>query len=586
MSGRGLKDEGVSFLIGGEAGQGINRSGALLGKAAMRGGFHIFGNIDYPSVIRGGHNFYVLRASKEQVHSHTNTIDLVLALNKETATLHESELHKGGGIIVDEQIEFESGELERDDISIYPVPLAKMVDEIKGRPVIKNTVALGSALALVGFGTEIVKGVIADAFPGRESIIRMNQEAIEKGYEYTRKQYEDTFHCRMEPSEDNRSRMMLTGNEAVGLGAIQAGCRFYSAYPMTPATSLLHFLAERDEENGMFVIQPESELSAMNMVIGASYSGLRAMTATSGGGFCLMTEALGLAAMTETPVVVMVAQRPGPSTGLPTYGAQGDLLFTINASQSEFPRVVMAPGDVEECFYLTTEAFNLADRFQIPVIIVTDKHVAESHKSTELFELEKVKRDRGKLVITDEWTGKEEYKRYLFTEDGVSPRLLPGTKGATVFANSNEHDENGYTAWQSEPAKSMMDKRWRKMDHIKEAVSELEPIRAYGDPDPKVTLFGWGSTKGPALEALKLLNEEGVEARLIQIVFLEPFPGKKIEKYLKGNDKHILFENNRTAQLGKIIRQHNFYDFTHVYLRYDGRAFDPREIRDHVMEVL
>ena len=585
MKSIGIRDNSVSFIVGGQAGQGITRSGSLLGKALMRGGFHVFGANDYPSVIRGSHNFYVLRASDEEIHSQADTADLLLALNKETVLLHEGEVTEGGAIIYDDRTEFVGGELKRDDVGLYPVPLSSVVEELEGAPIMRNTVALGAAIALVGFDVEIMKGVISDTFAGRTGIVELNHRAIEKGFEYAREVYGDSFSCRLKPSDESPGWIMPTGNDAIALGSIQAGCRLFAAYPMTPASPILHYLAAHDVEAGMAVIQTENEIAAFNMLVGASYAGLRAMTATSGGGFCLMVEALGLAAMTETPVVLVLGQRPGPSTGMATYSAQGDLLFAIHASQGEFPRVVVAPGDVDECFYRTMEAFNLAERYQVPAIILADKYLLESHKSTGPFDAGRVGIDRGDLVVVDEWTDAGEYLRYRITESGVSPRILPGTRGATVLANSNEHTEYGYTTVDPEKAVAMGDKRFRKLDSLREEVESLEPVRAYGAPDAAVTLVGWGSTKGPALEALKMLRRRGTEARFVQVVYMEPFPAEAVGEALRGGGRFVLLEANRTAQLGKLIRLNTGFTFEHVALKYDGRPFNPGEIAARVEEV-
>ncbi len=582
----GLADNSVSFLIGGEAGQGLTRSGSLLGKALMRGGFYVFGANDYPSVIRGSHNFYVLRASDEEVWSQGDTVDIVLALNKETILRHIEGVTEGGGIVYDEKTELKEGEIGRDDVNLFPIPMSGIVDKVGGRPIMRNTVTLGAAVGLVGYNKEILKGVISDTFAGRDKIIEMNNKVIDAGYEYAKQNYAEGFHCKLETSSENPGRIMPTGNDAIALGAIQAGCRFFAAYPMTPASPILHYLAAKDAETDMVIIQTESEIAALNMVVGAGYAGVRAMTATSGGGFCLMTEALGLAAMTETPVVLMVGQRPGPSTGLATYSSQGDLLFAIHASHGEFPRVVVAPGDVEECFYLTMEAFNLAESFQVPSIILTDKYLVESHKSTDPFDTGKVAVDRGDLQIIDEWAGSEEYERFKFTESGVSPRILPGTKGATVLANSNEHTEYGYTTSEPDETVEMVDKRFRKLDALKRQVELLNAVKAYGAQDAEVTLVGWGSTKGPALEAFKMLRRDGVKARFVQVVYMEPFPSKAVEEALKGGGKYMLIEANKTAQLGKLIKFHNGFTFEHIFLKYDGRPFNPGEIHSRVMEVL
>jgi 2-oxoglutarate ferredoxin oxidoreductase subunit alpha len=581
----GLKDDTLSFLIGGEAGQGITRSGSLLGKALMRAGFHVFGMNDYPSIIRGGHNFYLLRVSDREVHSPSDTADVMLALNKETILIHEHSMSEGAGVVYDEKIEFDEGEIERDDIIFFPVPLTEIVKEIGGTPIMTNTVALGAAAALVDFDPETIKKVIADTFSGREEIIEQNAQAIEMGFEYVKQNY-DGFPCSMSPLDEKAEKIMLTGNEAVALGAIQAGCRFYSAYPMTPASGVLHYLAGKDVETGMVVVQAESEIAAMNMVVGASYGGARSMTATSGGGFCLMTEAFGLAGATETPVVVMLGQRPGPSTGMATYTAQADLLFAVHTSQGEFPRVVVAPGDVEGCFYRTMEAFNLAEKYQVPVIILTDKFIIESQKSEEPFDQKRVPIERGALLVTDEWTSEDWYKRYKITESGVSPRILLGTKGATFLANGNEHDEYGYTTIDPEKVVAMAEKRFRKQRPLVEELSGLEPVEVFGDPDAVVTLVGWGSTKGPALEALRMLGGRGVKARFVQVVYMEPFPAEELRGLLKGGGEFILFETNMTAQLGKLIRLNTGFAFEHVALKYDGRPFNPGEICARVEEVI
>lgn len=575
----GLFDDTVSIIIGGQAGQGISRSGQLLGKALMRGGFYAYGDIDYPSLIKGGHNFYQIRASSRKIHSVSPHVDLIIALNKETILLHIDTLNENGGIIHDSELEITSEELGRPDITLFPVPLTEVVTDLKGPSIMRNTVALGSAAALIGFDPEKLKEIVSETFKGKDRIIAMNHEAIQKGWEYVN-EFDYGFQCVIEEGE-RPERIWLSGNEAVALGAIQAGCKFYAAYPMTPASPVLHYLIANEEDTGMVVVQTESEIAAICMTVGASYTGVRAMTSTSGGGFCLMIEGISLAAMTETPIVVMLGQRPGPSTGLATYSAQGDLLFAVYGVHGEFQRIVITPGDVEECYYLTAEAFNLAERFQIPVIIVTDKNLIEGNETIDPFDTSLVKINRGRLV--ENWEKDEKYLRYKITEDGVSPRAIPSTMNAIKLANSNEHTEYGFSTSLIEPTKNMVDKRFRKIPDIKNAVQGLKPIKVYGDPEANITLLGWGSVKGPALEALKLLKEENIATRFVQIRFVEPFPEDMIN-YLEGTV--ILFENNRTAQLGKLIKHNTGTSIQHVELRYDGRAFDPYEIRDKVLEVI
>jgi len=576
----------ISVIIGGEAGAGIARSGFLFAKTCLRGGLHVFGTIDYQSLIRGGHSFYSARADAEEIYSQADTIDLLLALNKETILFHKDELVPGGGIVYDGvEITLSDEELGRDDLKLYSVPLRRVVKELEGELVMRNTVALGAAVALLGSGLEILNGVIGDAF--KSKVAELNVKAAKMGYDYAREHYAEDFEYRLEKtSSAGKRKMFINGNEAVALGAIRAGCKFYAAYPMTPATGVLHFMAPLDREYGMIVIQAESEIAAINMVAGASFAGVRTMTATSGGGFCLMSEGLGMTGMTETPAVIMLAQRPGPSTGLPTYSGQGDLRFAIHASHGEFLRVVIAPGDVEECFYKTMEAFNLAEKFQIPAILITDKYLVESHGAAELFDQNRIGIDRGLLLSEDEYVGEEEYKRHKFTEDGVSPRAMPGMRGAMVRTNADEHDERGYTTDDPELTTKMADKRFKKLYALVKELETYETTKLYGSEEADVTILGWGSTKGPIREAMKLLSKEGLKINYLQIVYLNPFPVANVQRILKSAKKTVVVENNKTSQLSSLIREHLLMTVDHKILKYDGRPFNPRELSQRIKEVL
>ncbi len=575
----------ISVIVGGEAGAGITRSGFLLGKACMRGGLHIFGVNDYQSLIRGGHNFYIIRAAAEKIYSQTDTIDLLLALNKETVLLHKDELIPGGGIVYDGEEDLSREDLGRDDINLYPVPLKKIVKELEGEMIMRNTVALGAAVALLDYDLLILEDVIRDTFKG--AVAEINVKAAKMGYDHVKQRYGGAFEYRLEKlSTAGKGRILLTGNEAVGMGAIGSGCKFYVAYPMTPATGVLHFMAAQERDYNMVVMQAESEIAAINMVAGAFFAGARAMTATSGGGFCLMSEGLGMMGMTETPAVIMEAQRPGPSTGLPTYSAQGDLRFVIHASQGEFPRVVIAPGDVEECFYETMRAFNLAEKYQIPVLLLTDKYLVESHESAEPFDVNRVGIDRGLLLIGDEYEGEEEYKRHKFTEDGISPRVMLGARGAIVRTNADEHDEYGYTTEDPELSARMMDKRFRKMDSLVRELENAETVKTYGPEEADITVLGWGSTKGPIREAMKLLNRKGVKVNYLQILYLHPFPTSKVQGVLKSAKKTVVVENNKTSLLTGLIRENTLMDVDHKILKYDGRPFNPAALAEKIGEVL
>lgn len=576
----------ISVMIGGEAGAGITRSGFLFAKACLRGGLYVFGTNDYQSLIRGGHNFYIARADAEEIYSQADTIDLLLALNKETILLHKDELVPGGGIVYDgEEIALNDEELGRDDLKLYSLPLKGIVKELKGKLIMRNTVALGATIGLLDYDLEILNGVMRDVF--KPKVAELNVKAVKMGYDYAREHYAGNFEYRLKRTDAaGKRKMFLTGNEAVGLGAIRAGCKFYAAYPMTPATGVLHFMAPLDRKYDMIVIQTESEIAAINMVAGAFFAGVRAMTATSGGGFCLMSEGLGMTGMTETPAVIMLAQRPGPSTGLPTYSGQGDLRFVIHASQGEFPRVVIAPGDVEECFYKTMEAFNLAEKFQIPAIIITDKYLVESHGAAEVFDQNRIGTDRGLLLTKDEYMGEEEYKRHKFTEDGVSPRAMPGLKGAIVRTSADEHDERGYTTADPELTTKMVDKRFKKLDALVKELESYETTKLYGPEEADATILGWGSTKGPIREAMKLLSKEELKINYLQIVYLDPFPVANVQKILKSAKKTVVVENNKTSQLSSLIRERLLMTVDHKILQYNGRPFNPGELSQRIKKVL
>ncbi|PVX25393.1 MAG: 2-oxoacid:acceptor oxidoreductase subunit alpha [Candidatus Bathyarchaeum sp.] len=572
----------LSLLVGGEAGAGITRSGFLFAKTCLRGGLYVFGANDYQSLIRGGHNFYTVTVCDEQVYSQADTIDLLVALDKETILLHKNELVSGAGIIYDQdQITVTKKELERNDIKHYHVPLKNIVKELKGPAIMENTVALGAANALLDYDPEILNQVLLDTF--KPKVAQLNIQAAKQGYNYAKQHYTQNFGYKLKKTNSTKNRIFVAGNEAIGLGALNAGCKFYAAYPMTPATSILHFLAPLDREYNMVVIQTESEIAAINMVAGASYAGVRSMTATSGGGFCLMTEALGMIGMTETSPVIVLVQRPGPSTGLPTYSAQGDLRFAIHASQGEFPRVVIAPGDVQEAFYNTIEAFNLAEKFQIPAIIISDKYLAESNGTVEVFEQNRIRIDRGELV--DNYVG-DEYMRHKFTENGISPRVLPGTKGVIVRTNADEHNELGYTTEDPVLAARMADKRFKKMDVLIKELEAYETVKVYGSEEADVLIIGWGSTKGPIREAMKLLAGQGIEVKFMQIVYLHPFPVDRIQNVLQSVKKAIVVENNKTSQLSSLIQEHLLRKVDHKILKYDGRPFNPEALSKSIKEVL
>jgi 2-oxoglutarate ferredoxin oxidoreductase subunit alpha len=584
-----MKINDLSFLVGGEAGAGITRAGYLFVKAAMRGGLCAFGTNDYGSLIRGGHNFYIASIRDGEVYSQADYVDLLFSLNAETIALHKQEMISGGGIIYDpSDMPDAAKQIGRNDLKLYPVPLTKIVKEdLKQDPISRNTVALGAAVKLVDYDFKVMQDVFRDTF--NEKAAEASVNAAQAGYDFAKDNFEDDFEYRLEKVKaEGKYKIFLSGNESIGTGAIAAGCGLYVAYPMTPVSGLLTFMAEKERNFKMIVLHPEGEIAALLMAAGASFAGTRAMTATSGGGFCLMTEGFGMTGMTETPVVVAMGMRAGPSTGLPTYTSQADLRFMLHASQGEFPRVVIAPGDVEECFYETMQAFNWADKYQLPAIVLVDKYLAECQMTVNPFDADKVGIDRGDLTITDRYTGKDEYARHKITDTGISPRIIPSTKGAIVRTNSDEHDEYGYTSERPDNYIKMQEKRQRKLEYMEKELEEkkIETTRLFGPDEADATILAWGSTKGPIREAMKLLEQDGVDVNYVQIVYLQPFPIKKIEEALNTAKKTIVVEHSLTSQLSGLIRQNILKDVDHRILKYDGRPWNPGNLAQKIKEVM
>jgi 2-oxoglutarate/2-oxoacid ferredoxin oxidoreductase subunit alpha len=574
----------ITWMIGGVAGAGIMAAGTAFAKACARGGLWVFVENEYPSLIKGGHNTSMVRVDEEEIFSHTKSVDLLVALNKETIILHQDELSTNGGILYDgDEIKVENDEVKRKDASLFSIPAAKLLEGSGLGKLMLNSLMVGASLGIVDYDFEILKDVLRDSFQKKgDKVIEENIRAAKLGFDYA-KNYEDKFAHTLKRREE-KERMLITGNDAICLGALKAGCKFVAAYPMTPASSILHYMASKEMEFNLVVKHTEDEISAINMIIGASYAGVRAMGATSGGGFSLMVEGLGLAAMSETPIVMVEAQRPGPSTGLPTRTAQGDLGFILSASQGDFLRIVIAPGDIEECFYETFNAFNLAEKFQVPVLIISDKFLAESPKTVYKFDEKDLKIDRGKLLSEEELERMEEYKRYLDTEDGVSPRAVPSQKNGIHLASSYEHAENSASLEDEQTVRSMVDKRFKKEEYIQNEIKTY--FKFFGPQDAELTLVSWGSTKGPIFEAMKLLNQGKRKVNFLQIIYLSPFPSIKVKKILEQANKTMIVENNRTAQLAQLINEKTGKDVDYRCLKYDGRPFYPSKIYDKVMEVL
>lgn len=557
----------VTFIVGGEAGQGVHSVGILLARSFTRGGLHVFADQDYESRVRGGHSFFRVRARRSATDAVSESVDVLIALNAETIELHRGKVSENGIIIYDgEKIDALPG-----DGKLLSVPLYRLAVEASGASVMANSVALGAGLGAVEYGLAEAEQAIRDRFADGE-IADGNVRAVRAGYDYARQSLGGNGPVRLQPLTGPR-RLMLNGNDAIALGAIAAGCRFISAYPMTPATSILEYFAGKADELGLVAVQTEDEISAINMAIGAGFAGTRAMTATSGSGFCLMVEGLGLSGITETPVVIVDAQRPGPAVGMPTRTEQGDLEFVLHAHHSEFPRAVLAPATIADAFWATIKAFNLADKYQIPVILLTDHHLASSFASVDEFDLSQVVIERGALF--GEGDDAATYQRHRITPDGISPRAFPGRSDALVVTDSDEHDEDGHMTESAEVRVNQMQKRLRKAFSLKQDIS---PPRLYGPKTAETTLIGWGSTYGAIREAVETLHRGGLSINMLHLSELWPFPGEAVRDAINRSHNSYVIENNATGQLARLIKQETGKDATGHILKYDGRPFTPAYI--------
>ncbi len=607
----------LNWMVGGEAGSGIQSAGHLMALLCSRAGLSVFGNAEYPSLIRGGHNSNVIRVADFEVSIHKDKVDLLLALNAETLDLHLREIAQGGAVIYDgaetPDYKFPGGWKKGIGTAgngrlIFDVPLSRLAEKA-GLSTARNVVGLGAVLALLGLPVQLLLKVLKENFArkGTETVEK-NLAAARAGYNYVVENFDvTTFGFGLRPVNGQPRRLLLTGNDAVCLGAIRAGVKLVAEYPMTPASSVLHFMAKAARDYNIIVKQPEDELAAINMAIGAGWAGARSMAATSGGGFSLMSEALGFAGMTETPVVIYEAQRGGPSTGLPTRTEQSDLQFVIHASQGEFPRLVVAPGDFDELFYKTFEAFNLAEKYQMPAIILGDKHLSESIKNIRPFVTKELKIDRGKLirdparVAALKKLGHQSpdggFLRYKFTDDEVSPRLLPGTKGGRYRSSSDEHDESGDLTETEENRIAMHAKRLKKLEScLKDlpAPKLIGPARdgsftagpAYPAEKADVTFVTWGSPKDALLEVLQMLKKDGVKANLLPITYFVPFHGREVKKILSRCKWKIGVEMNQQAQMCEYITAKTGIFMDAKILKWSGRQLTAEEIYSKYMAVI
>ncbi len=576
----------MTIRIGGAAGDGVESSGAGFCKALARGGLHVFGLPEYYSRIRGGHNYFSVRVSDQPLYSHAEPVHLLLALTEETIPRHQDNLVEGGAVVYDAALDVSSEQQRRNDIQFLPIPLSDIAQDKAGTVLARNTTALGVAAGLTGLDLEPINSVIRDNFARKgQAVVDGNLAAVETGYQEGQK-YAADFPFKLETIPDAPSRMVVNGTQAFSLGALAGGCRFVSGYPMTPGSPVLHWMTAHAAEYGVATKHTEDEIAAINMAIGAAHMGARALVPTSGGGFSLMVEALGLAGITETPLVIYNAQRPGPATGLPTRQEQGDMLFMLHASQGEFPRFLLAPGTLEECFTAGARAFNLAEKHQTPVLVLSDHYLVVSVRTLELdaFDFDAVELDRGALLSSTELDALEDdYARHRITDSGISPRATPGHPNAVYVAAGNEHDEYGGISEEQDVRQAQVEKRQRKLIGMAKEVSDP---RQYGPQEAETTFVSWGSTFGPLREAVDRMNaEQSGKANLLHFTDLWPFPTEAATAALKSAQRLVGVEGNATAQLATLIRANTGLAMAGTILRYDGRAFTPEYILAQVEEM-
>jgi len=628
-------------MIGGAQGSGVDTSANIFGKAAAQGGLHIFGNREYYSNIKGEHSYFQVRLRKKKVRSHLNAVDLLATFDDETVVRHAAEVRKDGGIIYDPSIggneikdiptieanvlnalyaELDKSNLphtvdgvleqaRRRGVHVYPIPYLDILREVGEKfgetslsslTKMVNVMAVAASFALVDYPQEQVNEALKKQFKAKPKVVEINTAAVTAAYDYVREKYNGGFGYKLQPNPTTEKRIFVRGSSIIGIAKILSGCRLQTYYPITPASDESEYLEAHGsiELNGivadeaqamkgsMVVVQTEDEIAAITMAIGGALTGARSSTSTSGPGFSLMAEGMGWAGMNEVPVVVTLYQRGGPSTGLPTRHEQGDLKFALHAGHGDFPRIVIASGDLEEAFYDVTTAFNFAEKYQVPVIHIVDKAMANSDLSYQMFDPSRSKIERGSLL-----TGKigniedGEYPRFKLTANGISPRPAIGTEGGIYWNTGDEHDEKGHISEDPENRVKNMDKRMGKLDLAAQEIPLEEKVHFFGPKDAPITIVSWGSTKGAILDAMDALQEDGISVNFLQIRLISPFPTEYVKEILFRAKKVVNIEMNYTGQLGGVIREMTCFPIEQYVVKYNGRPMSQEEIYDSVKQI-
>ncbi len=558
----------LNLMVAGPQGSGINFTSDTFAKVMARQGYYVYTNAELFSTIKGDHSYFRVRVSDQKIESYSERVDILIPLDAKSVIIHKGEVSEDGMIISEEKV---------DDKRFATISYRKILESVATKfnknvselNVMKNTVSLAAALKIVGIESKNLKDVITENFASRKIIAEMNNAVVDEVYnEFS---FNKTFSL---PPVEKKKRMLINSAEAVGMGKVLAGMKFQSYYPITPASDESNYLETLMDKYGFVVEQTEDEIAAINMAIAAANTGLRSSTSTSGPGFDLMVEALSYSGMTETPVVIFYYQRAGPSTGMPTRHEQGDLKFATTASHGEFPRVILTPGDNTEAFYDAVDSFNIAEHYQLPVIVLLDKSMAMSNTTTEVFDLSGVRIDRGKLVLNET----SNYKRYKLTEDGISPRTVPGVKGGIFTIAGDEHEEDGHI-FSEDPDNRiiMMNKRMGKMNLILKEIGENKKVKFYGKPENKKVILSWGSPKGAIKDAL----ESFPDISFLQVRMIEPFPSEEVMKYLKG--KYVIdIEQNYSGQLADLLREKTGIVVDSRILKFNGRPMAYEELMDAI----
>ena len=620
-------------MAGGPQGSGVDTAANIFGKACGYGGLYVFGRREYHSNIKGLHSYFHLRISPKNVMANVNDVDLLAAFDAETVVRHLNEVTPKGGVIVDtkdintkvldvptfppefkEEIQkfMKNKEIgptlsdwlnnaKQRNVKVFPVPYMNLLNQIGEQLGIErisritrmiNVLTIGVSFALLKYDRDLAEKAVKTTFAEKGKIADMNLLALNTAYEYSEQNFKDDFNHKLKKVDVTEERLFISGNQAVAMGKVLGGCRVQTYYPITPAADESEYLEAHQilktssgDDEAIVVIQTEDEIAAVNSASGAALAGARAATATSGPGFSLMVEGLSWAGNNEVPLVITYYQRGAPATGQPTRHAQGDLRFAIHAGHGEFPRIILASGDIQECFYDAAKVFNLAEKYQMPVIHLLDKAMANCSQTYPIFDYGKFKIDRGEIFTEKELEGKE-YKRFLFTETGVSPRVMLGTKNGLHWYTGDEHNEIGHISEEPFNRRRMVEKRMRKLKLVQKEVPVEDKFNFYGDEDSENIVISWGSPKGAIIESLNMLRQEGFKVGFMQLRLIHPLPTEDVKKALEGKKRIIDVENNFLGQLGSVVKEATGIAPNYHVLKYTGRPMTTTEVYEALRAIL